>query len=176
MKYYQPTGADKIIFWIIGGFVVLILILIGFVARGESQGTKGGETIQKYETSDTDKPVVQVHENSKDIGRMNVKDERKTDFTIKNTGRRPLQLFNITSSCDCTAGQVTINSVKSPEFSMHDKREWSGTVNPGETATVSVVYRPQIMPVKGDISRSVYVQTNDPKNDRLTFTIQTFVE
>lgn len=177
MKYQQiKNGTDKTILWIIGGFVILIVVLIGFVARGESQTAQGGDAIREYQVADTQKPVLEVGSVYKDIGSMSVQDEKTTDFTIKNIGNKPLQLFNITSSCDCTVGQITINSVKSPEFSMHDKKIWTGLVNPGDTAVVSVIYRPRIMPVKGDISRWVYVQTNDPANKKLTFTIKTFVQ
>ena len=167
--------ANTTILWIIGGFVGLAAIGIGFVAWTESKAASGGDVLQ-YQTADTDRPAAQVTETLKDIGTMGVNDEKTTDFTITNTGTKPLQLFNITSSCDCTAGVITINGTKSPEFSMHDKKQWTGTLDPGQSATVAVIYRPRIMPVQGDISRSVYVQTNDPDNKQLTFTIKTFVQ
>ena len=53
---------------------------------------------------------------------------------------------------------------------------WIGTLNPGNTATVTVIYRPSIMPVKGDVTRFVTVETNDPANNQLTFNIKAFVE
>ncbi len=168
--------ANTTILWIIGGFVGLVLVGIGFVAWGESRAVSGGKVIAQYQADDADKPIAQTTETSKDIGPMGVNDEKTTDFTITNTGTKPLQLFNITSSCDCTFGQLTINGTKSPEFSMHDKKQWTGTVNPGQSATISVIYRPAIMPVQGNISRSVYIQTNDPDNKQLTFTIKTFVQ
>lgn len=151
-------------------------MLIGFVAWGEGQKASGAGRITQYQTSDSDKPTATVNPTNKDIGKMLVSEEKTTDFTIKNTGKKPLELYNIGSSCGCTAGQITINGVKSPEASMHGKNSWTGIVNPGQSATVSVIYRPSLMPVKGDVSRSVTVETNDPNNKELTFTIKTFVE
>jgi hypothetical protein len=59
---------------------------------------------------------------------------------------------------------------------MHSSISWVGTLNPGKKATVKVIYRPYIMPVSGEITRDVYVQTNDPDNERITFTVKAFVE
>ncbi|OGG04864.1 hypothetical protein A2Z33_06195 [Candidatus Gottesmanbacteria bacterium RBG_16_52_11] len=174
-KHKQSTDADKIMMWLIGGLLVVIIILIGYVAVGESKADPGTNVVQ-YNLTDTEKPAAQVDAASKDIGMMSVNDTKITDFTVKNTGTKPLVFYGISSSCDCTSGQVTIDGTKSPAVSMHDKNSWTGTVNPGQSATVSVIYEPKIMPVKGDISRSVYLKTNDPANPQLTFSIKTFVE
>ena len=34
----------------------------------------------------------------------------------------------------------------------------------GNKALVRVTYKPSIMPVKGEVTRMVYVKTNDPNN------------
>lgn len=176
MNNQKSGGTDKIILGIIGGFILLIIVLIGYVAIGESKAARGGSSVVQYQTSDTEKPVAKASTSSLDLGRMKVSDEKSADFTVANTGTKPLQFFKISSSCGCTSGQITIKGVKSPEFTMHSNGQWFGSINPGETATVTVVYRPSIMPVKGDISRAVYVDTNDPANSQLTFTVKAFVE
>jgi hypothetical protein len=107
---------------------------------------------------------------------MKVADQKTAEFVIENTGNQPLQLFNGSSSCGCTTGQITIKEEKSPSFSMHSKSTWTGSVAPGEKASVSLTYNPSLMPVKGDITRAVYVSTNDPENKELTFSIKAFVE
>lgn len=172
----KHQNSNKTILWIICGFTVLVLVLIGFVAVGEQKKAQGSGRIVQYQPTETDKPSVKTDSIFQDIGTMSVNDEKTVDFTLENTGTKPLQLFNISSSCGCTAGVVTINGVKSPEVSMHQKSTWNGTVDPGQSATLSLIYRPKIMPVKGDISRSVYVETNDPSQKQLTFSIKTFVE
>lgn len=161
---------------LVGGFTVLILILIVFVFFGEKKTAEKLDQVAQYQSTDAERPIATFSTETKDIGKMKVSDEKSADFIVKNSGTKLLSLFNISSSCGCTAGVVTIKNDKSPEGSMHAKGSWVGSLNPGETATVTVIYRPSIMPVKGDISRSVYVETNDPANKQLTFTIKTFVE
>lgn len=166
----------KTIFWIIGGFTVLIVVLIGFVAKGEQKDAKKTGQVVAYQRGDTQKPVASVETGITDLGTMKVSDERSADFTVKNTGTMPLSIFNISSSCGCTAGVVTINGNKSPEGAMHSKSDWIGSVNPGDQAVVTVIYRPSVMPVKGAVSRSVYVETNDPASPKLTFTVKAYIK
>ena len=176
MKYKQTEGTDKTMLWLIVGFSVFILVLIGFVAIGEKKEAKKVGQVVSYQVIDSQKPVASYETETKDLGKMKVSDEKSEDFSIRNTGTKPLSLFNINSSCGCTVGVVTINGQKSPEGAMHLKNSWIGSVNPGESAIVTVIYRPSVMPVKGDVSRSVYVDTNDPANTTLTFTVTAFVE
>lgn len=176
MKRINSLNTDKLIMVLVGGFTVLILILIVFVFSGEKKAAEKLDQVVQYQSKDAQKPIATFSTETKDLGKMKVSDERSADFTVKNTGTKPLSLFNISSSCGCTAGVVTIKGDKSPEGSMHAKGSWVGALNSGDIATVTVIYRPSIMPVKGDISRSVYVETNDPTNKQLTFTIRTFVE
>jgi len=176
MKHPKSSNSNKTIILLIGGFTLLALVLIGFVAVGEQKKAEGGGAIIQYQVAETEKPIAVADSNFQDIGRMSITDEKTVTFTLTNSGTKPLQLYNVSSSCDCTAGVITINGVHSPEASMHEKNSWTGTLGPGEKAIVSVIYRPSIMPVTGDISRSVSVETNDPDNSQLTFTIKTFVE
>lgn len=161
---------------LIGGFTIFVVILIAFVFSGEKKAAEKLDQVAQYQSTDAQRPIATYSTETKDIGKMKVSDEKSTDFTVTNTGTKPLSLFNISSSCGCTVGVVTIKGDKSPEGSMHAKGSWVGSLNPGDTATVTVIYRPSVMPVKGDTSRSVYVETNDPANKQLTFTIKTFVE
>lgn len=176
MKHPIQSSTNTTILWLIGGFTVFAIFLIGFVAFGEQKKAEGAGLIVQYQVTNTDKPIVKTDSIFQDIGKMNVNDEKTVNFTVTNVGTKPLQFYNISSSCGCTAGVITINGKKSPEISMHDKSSWNGSVAPGQSATVSLIYRPRIMPVKGDITRSVYVETNDPAQKQLTFSIKTFVE
>ena len=103
-------------------------------------------------------------------------EEKAAQFTIENKGNKPLQLFKVSSSCGCTVGIITIDGNISPEFGMHNNSNWSGEILPGKTASLSVIYRPYIMPVKGPVTRDVFVTTNDPENKLLTFTVKADVE
>lgn len=172
----STIGTDKLIFYIIGGFTVLLLVLIAIFSVSEGKQSQTTANLTSFSVNDKEKPEVAVSSAFSDLGNMKVKDEKSAQFTIVNKGMKPLSLFNVSSSCDCTFGQITIDGIKSPEFNMHSKNPWIGSVDPGKEATLSVIYRPFIMPVKGPVTRDVYVSTNDPKNGRLTFTVKAYVE
>ena len=165
-------GTDKLVFYIIGGITVLLLVLIVLFSINEGKQSQAASNITSYRANDKEKPEASVSSFFSDLGNMNVKDEKSAEFTIVNNGLKPLSLFKISSSCDCTYGQITIDGKVSPEFSMHSKNPWVGTIAPGKKATLSVIYRPFIMPVKGEGSRDVFMETNDPNNPRLNFTVK----
>lgn len=172
----KNLNAEKTIFYVIGGFTVLVIILIVVFSINEQKQASGGSNIASYSVSDRDKPQVKFDSAFSDLGKMSVKDVKTAEFTIVNTGSKPLTLYKISSSCDCTFGQVDIDGNKSPEFSMHASGSWTGTVESGKKAVLSVIYKPSIMPVSGVVTRDVYVQTNDPENPKLTFTVKADVE
>ncbi len=175
-SHVSTMGTDKLIFYIIGGFTIVILVLIVLFSVDEGKQSQAASNITSFSKNDKEKPEAVVSSTSSDLGNINVKDEKFTEFTIENKGNKPLKLFKVSSSCDCTFGQVTIDDNKSPEFTMHSKNPWIGTLDPGKKATLSVIYRPFIMPVKGVVTRDVYMQTNDPSNSKLTFTVKALVE
>lgn len=162
--------------YIIGGFTVLIIAVIAVFSLGSSKQTNANSETAAYSTTDSERPRIEVPSKFSDLGTMNVKDEKKAEFVIKNKGSKSLVLSNISSSCGCTVGQITIDGKTSPEFGMHSKGTWQGTVEPGKQATLTVIYRPYIMPVSGVVTRDVYINTNDPENGKLTFTVKANVE
>lgn len=172
----RSLSTDKIVLLIIGGFTALVLVLIFIVSVNENKQAQGASGIVSYTANENERPKVTVSGSLGDLGTMKVKDEKRAQFTIENTGTKPLSLSKISTSCDCTSGQITINGQKGPELSMHSKNPWVGTINPGEKAVLEAIYRPFIMPVAGPVTRDVYVSTNDPDNPRLTFTVKAIVE
>lgn len=175
MPKISSLGTDKIVLILIGGFTIIILGSIAAFSVNESK-TGSSSTLVSYTINDKDRPQVEVSSSFADLGSIAVKDEKKADFTIENKGGKPLSLYKISSSCNCTFGQIFLNGEKSPEFGMHSQSLWSGTLDPGKKATLTVIYRPYIMPVSGTITRDVYVQTNDPAKPKLTFTVKAFVK
>lgn len=172
----SSTSADRLVLLIIGAVTLFALVLVLIFAVNEQKQSKNSQNVAAYSLGDQERPQVRVLESFADLGTVSVKEEKTATFIIENIGKKPLQLFNIKSSCDCTYGKLTIERVDSPEFNMHSKSSWAGTVESGKKSTLSVIYRPYIMPVKGIVSREVYVQTNDPEKERLTFTIKAIVE
>lgn len=178
MKLYniQSEGTNKTILYIVGGLTIVALLFIGIFSFNESKQAQSVGSVSTYSTNDKDKPKIETSSVFSDLGNMKVKDEKSAEFTIENKGTKSLSLFKVSSSCDCTFGQITIDGVKSPEFNMHSKNPWTGTIESGKKATLSVIYRPFIMPVKGVVTRDVFMQTNDPKKSQLTFTVKANVD
>ncbi|MCL4338089.1 DUF1573 domain-containing protein [Patescibacteria group bacterium] len=173
----KSIGTEKIIFISVGVTTLIFIILVTVFASRDSTNSANSDTkLVTYSASETDKPKTVTSSNFSDLGDMKLNSEKSATFTITNQGNKPLQLYDIKSSCMCTFGQITIDGVKSPEFGMHSENPWIGIVAPGKKATLSVIYKPYLMPVSGTISRDVYVKTNDPSSSNLTFTVKAFVE
>ncbi|MEK7185919.1 MAG: DUF1573 domain-containing protein [Patescibacteria group bacterium] len=94
-------------------------------------------------------------------------------FTIKNTGTDILKLYNVKTSCHCTKAYVTIDGTDSPSFGMEGLSSWTGEVLKGAEAKLTAVFDPAYQGPQGTgpINRFVSVETNDPANTKLTFTL-----
>ena len=169
------NDGKKLFFWLIGGFTVVLLLIIILFSVNEQKNSLSAQ-VAAYSAGQTDKPQVETADTFSDLGTMKVSQEKTGRFTLTNDGNKPLQLFDITSSCGCTVGQIDIGGIVSPEFGMHSKSNWVGKVQPGQSAAVSVIYRPFVMPVKGIVNRDVYIHTNDPDHQLLTFTVKADVQ
>lgn len=153
---------------LIGSVVVLSFLL--------TAGQKPAPATAKYTTLDSDRPKAETDKISVDLGTIKVSDVKVQEFALKNVGAKPLQILNVNSSCGCTSGQIIYNGEISKEFSMHKQSGFVTEVAPGDTAKVRLTYRPASMPVYGLVERAVFVETNDPANAKLTFSIRTKVE
>jgi len=141
--------------------------------------TKGQTPTPKQEVfsiESLDRPKAEVLNNFIDIGEMKVNEIKEVSFDLKNIGNKPLQILNINSSCNCTFGKVLYKDIETKQFGMHKQSGYVTDIAPNDSATVKVIYNPSIMPVYGNVSRDVYITTNDPENSKLIFTIKTFVK
>ena len=159
---------------IIVGFLVLIVIVIGL-----SFLITGNQPIQpataSYTSQSQNRPRVEIGEKFVDVGEIKVSDVITRDFSLKNTGNKPVQLLNINSSCGCTSGKIIYKDFTSKEFGMHAQSGFVTEIAPGDTATMRLTYRPATMPVYGAVEREVYLSTNDPDNSKLIFAIRAVV-
>lgn len=154
-------------------FTLAVIIGSYFLISGNS---KSATKIVSYEIKEAERPKAEVKTTGSDMGTMKVSDQKSVDFTIKNTGKRPLQLFNISSSCGCTVAQIIYQGKESEEFGMHSQSDYVDEIVPGKEAKVRVIYRPYVMPVYGVVEREVYVSTNDPENSKLVFKVKASVK
>ena len=114
---------------------------------------------------------IEALETAYDLGEMKVADVKYKDFTIKNSGINPLQITSLSSSCNCTFGQIIYKGQTSREYGMHAPGKFVSEIAVGDSAVIRVTYKPYIMPVYGLVDREVYVETNDPQNSKLIFRV-----
>lgn len=158
--------------------IISLLAVFAFVV-GVAFLFTGGKTTPApatFSTQDTDRPQAETGQTFFDLGEIKVSDVKQQDFTLKNTGTKPLQILNINSSCNCTFGQIIYQDYVSKESGMHAQSGYVTDIAPGETAIVRLTYRPAVMPVYGPVEREVYVSTNDPQKSRLVFSIKAVVK
>lgn len=151
-------------------FVVAALVIVGVgVAVGSSRARPVATIAGPNNPGHA--PHAETTATKQDFGRVRVQDVRTAKFLIKNIGGNPLELTNVSTSCDCTYAYITASGKKSPKFTMHGTTSWVGTVAPQESAELEVIYEPKIMPVQGAVERMVTVTTNDPDHPTIMFTV-----
>lgn len=153
--------------------LVIIITGLAFALTG---GQKSKPETKTYSVQDTDRPRAEVKSSLYDFGRMKVSEIKTIGFEFKNTGSKPLRILNINSSCGCTTGQVVYKNFKSSEYGMHAQSGFVTEIAPNDSASINVIYNPSVMPVYGLVEREIYLTTNDPLNQKLTFSIKAFVE
>lgn len=160
----------------IAGFIFLIIVLLGGAYLLLEGSNKGSKPIATYSANTKERPQVKIEKTSSDLGKIKVADIKEKDFIVKNTGNKDLQLYNISSSCNCTTGQIIYQGKAGKEYGMHKQSEEIISVAPQTEVKIRVIYRPYLMPVYGTVEREVYISTNDPKNPKLIFKIKAFVQ
>ena len=156
---------------VIGFFLVTVGLVFVF-----SAGQKPSPAAASFSAQDVDRPKAETTQTFFDLGEIKVSDVKQQDFTLKNTGSKPLQILNINSSCNCTFGQVVYKDLISNEYGMHDQSGYVTEITPGEIATIRVIYKPFLMPVYGFVEREVYITTNDPARQKITFSVKAKVK
>lgn len=157
--------------------VLSLIVLIGAVFVFSKNDEDFAAKLKTYVANDTQKPKIKADKISADLGKMKAADEKSAEFQIINVGQKPLQLYDGSSSCNCTFGQIKTDGEDwSGEFGMHSRKNSITEIAPGKSAKIKVIYRPYIMPVYGTISRQVFLSTNDPLTPKLTLNVNAFVE
>jgi len=159
--------------FILGIAIFTIIALIG----GTFFAFKAiGKPLELYSASESERPQAELNTKVQDLGQMKVSDVKSADFTLKNVGQKPLQITNVSTSCNCTFAQIEINGKKSPRFSMHQNPNWVGEIEPGKEAKITATYQPSLMPVKGAVERDVLLTTNDPQNPNISLKVTAVVD
>lgn len=151
--------------------IIIIITLVVFAGIIFAVLKLSPET-KKYSPADLEKPRIEVSEENFDFGKMKTDEIKTKKINLKNIGKQPLDLRDFSTSCDCTYLFVIIDGQKSPKFSMANNPEWSRELAPDEGAELEITYEPKIMPVEGEVSRTILFSTNDPDktNVEINFT------
>lgn len=166
--------------------IIALALLIGgyfyLSSRQTNSSNETANTAQTYGSNDAEKPalVIEPTNLSRDIGTIKVTEERTAEFVLKNTGSKPLVISRLRTSCMCTFGEIVAKNRKSPSanMEMHNSASvnlWRLILEPNETATARVVYKPLLMPVQGPIERVFLFDTNDPLHPQVELVIKAFV-
>lgn len=150
-----------------------VLALIGFFTAGNAD-KQGNEAVAGTSS-------FQVNTEKIELGEVSVDGDYPAEFTISNTGDAPLEISDVRTSCMCTFAEIIIGGEKSPEFNMvmhnsHATRRWKGELQPGESATARVIYKPHLMPVQGPVERNLVFTTNDPDNKEVELVVGAIVK
>lgn len=126
-------------------------------------------------------PSFSVNTDRIELGEIDPEGEYPAEFIISNSGNAPLEISDVRTSCMCTFGKIVIGGEESPEFNMvmHNSpvaRKWKGVLNPGESATARIVYKPHLMPVQGSVERFLVFTTNDLNNTEVQLGIHAIVK
>ena len=153
---------------VVGIILVTVLIIVGgiFLISGNSSTSAAITSSQNAK--------VTVDNRNYDWGNIPIKGGNVSKiFTIRNTGTNVLKLTKVKTSCHCTKAQVIINGNTSPFFGMNAVSPWVGEVALGNEAQLNVIFDPAYHGSNGvgPITRYISVDTNDPNNSTLEFTL-----
>ena len=128
----------KIVCLLIGFMLVLSCIM--------AQNKSKKETEPPYVPKVTTSAEIEFDKIAHDFGTLEIGEIKAGTFTYTNVGSRPLVLFDVIVSCDCT------------------EVEWQKEpVMPGKTGTIKVIYTAK---TPGAIAKQVTVQSN-AQTDRI---------
>ena len=118
---------------------------------------KAGIT-KKQPPPGTPRPAILVDPPSHDFGTI-PQETVNHSFTVINKGDKDLVIGKITTSCGCTTAKIDQNIIP-----------------PGQTATLQVTFDPVVHDTKGKTTRTVHLQTNDPRFPVKDVKIRAFVK
>jgi len=104
-------------------------------------------------------PVFKVDATTVDLGKMKGSTSKEVEFKFTNTGKKDLILRHVRSTCGCTAVQQGIAGAG---------------IKPGQSSSIKAVFSSG--GYKGNVTKAIYVYTNDPKNSEVVLMLKADVE
>lgn len=100
-------------------------------------------------------PSIEVTPTSYDLGTVVYGDVARHTFTVKNLGDEPLEILRLSTSCGCTKATVA---------------EENKVIAPNQSVEMLVTFDPAVHEDDhdlGDVTRIVYIKTNDLENSEV---------
>lgn len=147
VKLKNDKMKKLILFIAIFTFAVFI---VNAQTSASKEDAKKRDAVKKTPQQTTEKntnpnaPIIDFEKTIHDYGTMEQHDDGRCEFKFKNTGKEPLILSNVRSSCGCTV----------PEWPRQP-------ILPGQSEVIKVKYDTKRI---GGINKSVYVYSNGVKS------------
>jgi len=145
---------------IIGAVAVIGIAIAAFFMSPQKPAASNVSTGGRIEASET----------SFDFGRVPNTPSSYHNIKFKNSGSGPLKLTGAYTSCGCTSVIIKLPKEDSPRFEMHNNpTDWSGELKAGEEAMLEIKFDPIAHGIKGQVSRTIMLFSNDPKEPQKEF-------
>lgn len=95
-------------------------------------------------------PRIVVEPASQELGEL-PQQKIELAYTVRNEGESDLQILKISTSCDCTEAVIDQDQIA-----------------PGQSAILTVTLDPTEDNLYGDVTRVVYLRSNDPENPEVS--------
>lgn len=103
-------------------------------------------------------PRIVVEPASQELGEISQQKIELT-YTVRNEGKSDLQILKISTSCDCTKAVIDQNQI-----------------TPGQSAALSVTLDPTEDNLYGDVTRLIYLRSNDPENPEVSVEFHAIIQ
>lgn len=103
-------------------------------------------------------PRIAVEPTSQELGEV---PQQKIElvYTVRNEGGSDLQIEKISTSCDCTKAAMDQNQIA-----------------PGQSAVLTVTLDPTEDNLYGDITRVIYLRSNDPETPEVSVEFHAIIQ
>jgi len=119
-----------------------------------------------------DAPLINLNPASLDFGAVSQsRGAVIKEVILANEGNSDLVIDGMETSCGCTSATLVYEGKESPRFGMANHGtnpdNFQLTIPPGNTAQLKIRYDPNVhKTMRGAVTRSVYITSNDPRNSR----------
>lgn len=154
---------------IIGLIVLIVVVLVVVVVYGYNRAPDGinqnssNNNINGSDTITIEGPAVNVTPENFDLGTVIYGEVAEHTFVVKNLGDEPLEILRLSTSCGCTKATIA---------------EEDKVIAPGQSVDMLVTFDPAVHKDDtdlGDLTRIVYLKTNDPENSEVEVEINAYV-